>query len=282
MTILPTPASCAPLPEQPLRVTTLGCDGAISRGARTTAFLVDEHLLVDAGTGVCDLTLEALAAVRHVVLTHAHLDHIAALPLMLDAVGPRRAQPLAVYALPETLDALRTHIFNGTIWPDFSQLPSPQAPFVRFHPLAVGQPIELGGVWVEALPARHTVPAVGYAVARSAQSPHWVFTGDTGHHPPFWSRVNQLPVGALVIETAFSEREAALARLSHHLSPSTLAQQLAHMRPDMCCPIHITHTKPAEAHAIMQEIDALNLQRQRGGQTPWVLHRLQAGHQWVL
>jgi glyoxylase-like metal-dependent hydrolase (beta-lactamase superfamily II) len=208
--------SVSPVTEAPLRVRVLGCDGAIARGARTTSFLVDHHVLVDAGTGVGDLTLAEMKAIEHVVLTHSHLDHIAALPLMLDAVGNSRGRPLKVHALPETIAALQNHVFNDLIWPDFSRLPTADNPFVTFHPLVTGQQVGLGGVWVEALPARHTVAAVGYAVTRGPQQPHWVFSGDTGDNPAFWRRVNQFPVGALVIETAFSEREAALAGLSKH------------------------------------------------------------------
>jgi hypothetical protein len=109
-----------------------------------------------------------------------------------------------------------------------------------------------------------------------------VFSGDTGDNPAFWRRVNQLPVGALVIETAFSEREAALAGLSKHLCPSTLLEQLGHMRANSTCPIFITHTKPIEADLIMQEIDHFNRQRLTVGLCPWAISRLQAGHEWVL
>ena len=265
-----------------VRVRVLGCDGAIARGARTTSFLVNRQLLVDAGTGAGDLTLDEMTAVQHVVLTHSHLDHIAALPLMLDAVGPRRGRPLQVHALPDTLAALQAHVFNDLIWPDFSRLPTREAPFVTFHPLATGQQMVLGDVWVEALPASHTVAAVGYAVAQGPDQPHWVFSGDTGHNPSFWQRVNQLPVGVLVMETAFSEREAGLAHISKHLSPSTLADQLSLMRADMGCPVYISHTKPAETELIMQEIQQINRQRSDAGLPSWAISRLQADQQWVI
>ena len=273
----------ADMPTSSLRVRVLGCSGAISRGNRTTAFLVGSHLLVDAGTGVGDLTLEEMADIRYVVLTHSHLDHVAALPLMLDAVGSRRTRPLQVFALAETVSALRSHVFNGVIWPDFERLPSPDAPFVRLHTLHTGQRLQLSGLQVEALPAVHTVPAVGYAVtAGSADSPHWVFSGDTGHNPAFWQRVNQLPVGMLVMETAFSEREAGLAAISQHLCPSALATQLALMDPGMDCTVYITHTKPAESALIMQEVMQINAQRVASGQCPRTFAWLQAGQELEL
>lgn len=275
--------SPAEAPTSSLRVRVLGCSGAISKGNRTTAFLLGRHLLVDAGTGVGDLTLGEMADIRHVVLTHCHLDHIAALPLMLDAVGSRRTRPLQVFALAETVSALRSHVFNGVIWPDFERLPSPDAPFVRLHTLHIGQRLQLDGLQVEALPAAHTVPAVGYAVSAGGEdSPHWVFSGDTGYNPAFWQRVNQLPVGMLVMETAFSEREAGLAAISQHLCPSALASQLAGMAPGMDCPIYITHTKPAESELIMQEIMQLNAQRVAAGLRPHTFARLHTGQALTL
>jgi len=266
-----------------MHVRVLGCSGAIAQHARTTSFLVNGQLLVDAGTGVGDLTLSEMVQIEDVLLTHVHLDHIVALPLLLDSVGARRRGPLRVYALPETLAALRTHVFNDLIWPDFSRLPSPDAPFVVFHALSVGQQLSVSGVNVEVLPAVHTVPAVGYALSPDGLgASQWVFSGDTGHNPAFWTRVNQLSVGVLVIETAFSDREAGLAAISQHLCPRMLGVQLDMMRPEVDCPIFITHTKPSEAAGIMQEVSNLNEARQAKGLKPWRITWLKEGQEWVL
>jgi ribonuclease BN (tRNA processing enzyme) len=239
-----------------MRVRVLGCSGAIAKGCRTTSFLLDDDVLIDAGTGVGDLSLDEMAQINHVLLTHSHLDHVASLPLMLDAVAARRlasgVAPLKVHALPGTISALRTHIFNNLIWPDFSTIPSADHPLMQFVPIEVGQVLQVGAQQVEVLPAVHTVPAVGYAAASA--SGHWVFTGDTEHNPAFWRRVNQLPVAMLIIETAFSDREKALAQRSLHLAPSSLATELDQIARDQRYPIYITHTKPAETGLIMEEI----------------------------
>ena len=239
-----------------MKVRVLGCSGAIAKDCRTTSFLLDHDVLVDAGTGVGDLTLDEMAGIDHVLLTHSHLDHIAALPLMVDAIGSRRPRPLQVHALQATIDALKAHVFNNTIWPDFSAIPTPAAPFITFHPLKLGQVLVLAGKNVEVLPAVHTVPAVGYAV--STGKSHWVFTGDTEHNPALWARINQLEVGMLVIETAFSNRERSLAKRSRHLSPHALADELAFISPGKSYPIYITHTKPAETALIMAEIQCFD------------------------
>ena len=237
-----------------MKVRVLGCSGAIAKDCRTTSFLIDGRILIDAGTGVGDLSPDEMQAVDDVFLTHSHLDHIAALPLMLDAVSSRRSTPVQVHALPQTLAALRLHVFNNIIWPDFEAIPSVEQPFLRLHPLHTGEQRTVAGRLVEALPAVHTVPAVGYAI--QGQTGWWVFSGDTERNSAFWQRVNQLPVAMLIMETAFSERESALARRSLHLSPHTLLAELqACTMPH--CRVYITHTKPAETQVIMQEIHSL-------------------------
>jgi ribonuclease BN (tRNA processing enzyme) len=238
--------------EPAVKVRVLGCSGAIAKGCRTTSFLVDSDLLVDAGTGVGDLTLDQMRGVHHVLLTHSHLDHVAALPLMVDAVASGLTRPIEVHALPGTIDALKTHLFNDVIWPDFSRIPSPEKAFVRFREINVGDVLEIGGKRIEVLPAVHTVPAVGFAVTGGKAS--WVFTGDTARNPAFWRRFNQLDVAALVIETAFSNREKELAERSLHLSPQALSDELEFIAKDKRFPIYITHTKPAETDLIMSEI----------------------------
>ena len=235
-----------------MKVRVLGCSGAIAKDCRTTSFLLDHDLLVDAGTGVGDLTLDEMCRIDHVLLTHSHLDHVAALPLMMDAIASKRSTPVKIYALQGTIDALKAHIFNNVIWPDFSRIPTPEAPFISFHPIEVGQTLLLAGKDVEVLPAVHTVPAVGYAVATGKG--YWIFTGDTECNPALWARINQLNVAMLVIETAFSNRESDLAKRSLHLAPHALASELACIDTDKKYPIYITHTKPAETELIMAEI----------------------------
>ncbi len=239
-----------------MQIRVLGCSGAIAKDCRTTSFLIGDRILIDAGTGVGDLTLEEMGRIDHVLLTHSHLDHIAALPLMLDAVSSLRRSPVKVHALQATIEALQAHVFNNIIWPDFSAIPSPASPFLQYQAFATGELLTIDGTEVEVLPARHTVPAVGFAVR--GNSGWWVFSGDTERNHAFWDRVNTLPVTYLVIETAFSNRERDLARRSLHLSPETLAQELAHIGPANRYPIYITHTKPSETELIMEEIRQLD------------------------
>lgn len=263
-----------------MKVRVLGCSGAIAKDCKTTSFLLGPAVLVDAGTGVGDLTLDEMLSIDHVFLTHSHLDHIAALPLMLDAVAARRREPLTLHAPKPTLDALKAHIFNDVIWPDFTRIPRPDSPFLKMEPIEVGQQVAAGDLLIEALPAHHSVPAVGYAVSGGGAS--WVFSGDTEDSPAFWDRINQLEVGMLVVETAFSNKELDLAKRSLHLAPLTLAQQLDRIAAGRNFPIYITHTKPAETGLIMKEIDMLRHSGNGAERIEHDIHWLSAGQEFVL
>ena len=239
-------------------VQVLGCSGSIAAGCRTTSFLLDDDVLVDAGTGVGDLPLDALAKIEHILISHSHLDHILSIGLLADSVMRiRRLEgkaPVWVHALPETLAALRTHIFNGVIWPDFTRLPSAEKPTLALTPIAVGETMLLGGKRIEVIPAAHTVPAVGFAVDGGTAG-WWVFTGDTGPNPALWQRLQSMNVAHLVIETAFSDDERQLARISRHLCPSALGHELLNLAGSV--EVHITHIKPGEMDAVMSEIGRL-------------------------
>lgn len=236
-----------------MRIRILGCSGGIGgRHLRTTSILVDNDILIDCGTGVADLSIAELAQIDHIFLTHSHMDHIACLPLMVDTVGDMRNCPLTVHATPATEEIMRAHIFNWAIWPDFSEIPTPEAPWLHFETITVGQVKELGGRRIVPLPACHTVPAVAYQLDAGPAS--LVFSGDTGPCRDFWRAVNGIAnLKTLIIETAFSNRERQLAEASLHLCPSMLLEELAYLqlRPE----IYITHLKPGQIELTMAEIE---------------------------
>lgn len=234
-----------------MKLRVLGCSGGIGRHLRTTSFLVDHDVLLDAGTGVGELTLRELAEIDHVFVTHSHLDHVAAIPFLVDTAGGMRTRPLVVHATAQTLEILRQHLFNWKLWPDFAEIPDAKAPFLRYEELALGVPVRLGGRSFTALPAKHTVPAVGYRLDSGAAS--LVFSGDTGPNEALWREVNRIEnLKYLIIETAFPNRERALAEVSQHLCPEMLAEELARLeRP---AEIYISHLKPGDIEATMREI----------------------------
>lgn len=238
-----------------MRLRVLGCSGGIGgRHLRTTSFLVDNDILLDAGSGVGDLSLAELTRIDHVFVTHSHLDHVTSIPFLVDTVGGMRAKPITVHATAPTIEILRNHLFNWSIWPDFTEIPSAEAPFMRYEEVELGRTVRLDGRAFTPIPAVHTVPAIGYHLDSGGGS--LVFTGDTGPNDELWKVVNRISnLKVLIIETAFSNKERQLAEVSKHLCPSMLADELAKLerRPE----VWITHLKPGEIELTMEEVEAV-------------------------
>ena len=234
-----------------MKLRILGCSGGIGGELRTTSMLLDRDVLIDAGTGVGDLSIAQLTQIDHIFVTHSHMDHVASIPFLVDTVGWSRDKPIVVHATAETLAILREHLFNWKLWPDFSQIPDPARPVLRYETIEVGVPVDLGGRKVTALPANHVVPAVGFHLDSGQAS--LVFTGDTTTNDALWQHVNEIEnLRYLIIETALSDRERDLAVASKHLCPSLLAEELEKLKREP--EIFVTHLKPREADSIMAEV----------------------------
>jgi ribonuclease BN (tRNA processing enzyme) len=234
-----------------MKLRILGCCGGIGAGLRTTSMLLDHDILIDAGTGVGDLTLEEMRCIDHAFLTHSHLDHTAYIPFLLDSVAAKRCHALTVYALEETIAILQEHMFNWKLWPDFTQIPDAENPWLRFQPIALGETVLLGERRITALPARHTVPAVGYLLDSGAAS--LAFSGDTSDCPEFWDALNGVDnLRYLIIETSFADEENGVAHASRHYYPALLAEQLPKLLKQ--AEIYITHLGPGDQPRIMSEI----------------------------
>lgn len=244
-----------------MRIRVLGCSGGIGPGLRTTALLVNDETLIDAGTGVGDLSLAKMRRIRRVFLTHAHLDHVCGLAFMADNLFGQIDSPLEVYATAETLQALREHVFNWTIWPDFGELPTASAPILRYHSIEPGQELALDGLRFVPFEVVHTVPAVGYALRDDDSS--FAFSGDTYADDRLWAALNRLPtLDRLMIEIAFADEQAELGLVSRHFTPKVLGRELEKLRhrPELL----LTHHKPGSEDAIEQQCrEALSAWRYR-------------------
>lgn len=237
-----------------MRIRILGCSGGISGGARTSAMLIDDALLLDAGTGVGDLSQAELQKIRHVLLTHSHLDHIASLPLLLDGVFDKlQGEQVTVHARSETIQALRDHIFNWVIWPDFTRLPDSGNPLLKFSPLEPGEEREIAGYHVTPVDVEHTVPSQGYIVG-SEQSAFAV-SGDTATNKTLWPRLNQATnLHTLVVEVSFPNEMAQLAIDSGHYIPTTMAADLRKLQHEP--EIWLNAMKPGEEALILKQVQA--------------------------
>lgn len=237
-----------------MRIRILGCSGGIGAGSRTSAMLIDDDVLIDAGTGIGDLAIEDLQSIRHVFLTHAHLDHIAGLPMLADCVFDENFdEPLCVYARSETLDAIRTHLFNDVIWPDFTRLPAEGNPMLRYVRTNPGDTVSIRHRNFRAIDVLHSVPSLGYTVQNSGGV--FAVSGDTKTNETLWPVLNACKdLKVLVIEVSFPDEQEKLATMAGHYCPSTMSRDLARLDHDP--EIWLTGMKPGEEERILHQVIA--------------------------
>ncbi|MBT8093139.1 MAG: 3',5'-cyclic-nucleotide phosphodiesterase [Gammaproteobacteria bacterium] len=235
-----------------MRIRILGCSGGIGAGSRTSAMLIDDDVLIDAGTGIGDLELENIDPIRHVFLTHAHLDHVAGLPMLADRVFDEKFDtPLTVYAREETIRAVRDHLFNDVIWPDFTRLPTAENPMLRFHTCSPGNTVTIGHRNFFAVDVMHSVPSLGYTVQNSGGV--FAVSGDTKTNETLWPVLNACDdLRVLVIEVSFPDEMERLAAESGHYTPSTMTQDLQRLRHEP--EIWVTGMKPGEESRIFKQV----------------------------
>ncbi|MBI5489914.1 MAG: 3',5'-cyclic-nucleotide phosphodiesterase [Deltaproteobacteria bacterium] len=241
-----------------LRVEVLGAAGGETPEDAMTSFTLGESLALDAGGLTRSLHLEAQLALDAVLVTHAHLDHVRDLATLADTRAQRRAKPLTVYGLAVTLRALAQHLFNGQLWPDFTRLPSPRKPALRFVEVRPGEVFRAGGLSLSCFPVHHSIDTVG-VVARS-RGRAVLFSGDTGPTDRLWTVAQDLgrDLRAVFVECSFPRRLARLAEISGHLSPDTLAGELAKLGSAVGrIPIFTYHMKPGFSSEIEAEVHDL-------------------------
>lgn len=235
-----------------MRIRVLGCSGGIGAGSRTSSLLIDDDVLIDAGTGIGDLAIPDLCSIRHVFLTHAHLDHIAGLPMLADAVFDENfAIPLTVYAREETLRALQDHLFNDVIWPDFAKLPSPEQPMLRYQVCSPGDTVTIDHRHFYAVDVMHSVPSLGFTVQNSGGA--FAVSGDTKSNETLWPVLNACEdLKVLVIEVSFPDEMESLAAQAGHYCPRTLTRDLERLHHDP--EIWLTGMKPGEESRILEQV----------------------------
>jgi ribonuclease BN (tRNA processing enzyme) len=232
-----------------MKVRVLGCSGGVNQNVATTSFLIDDDILIDAGTGACNLTFDEMRRIKHIFITHSHLDHIASIPLLVDSLfDDLIGQPLVVHAQTETINALLDHIFNWTIWPNFTELPDKNNAVLKFETMTAGTKREFSGRQIEMISVNHSVPGVGYCI--ESEGKVFAFSGDTTSNENFWSSLNDYAVlDLLFVESAFANKDLALAKVAFHYCPQLLAEDLAKLKHKT--KVCISHLKPGCEQEIM-------------------------------
>ena len=230
----------------------LGAYGAEGLAQRPSAFLVNDSVLIDGGTVGGALTSPEQLAIRHALVSHSHLDHIAGLAYLSETLALCESRtPLTIASLDPVVTALRTSIFNDTVWPDFTKLPTVDAPVLRFRELLedVEQPI--GDLMVTPIAVTHTVPTSGFIVHDGVSGV--VYSGDTGPTEALWQAARGVGgLGAIILECAFPNRLETLAKIAKHMTPELIRRELDKLPPDV--PVLIFHVKPQFYDEIGEEL----------------------------
>jgi ribonuclease BN (tRNA processing enzyme) len=239
-----------------MKIKVLGCAGSEVPGHNCPAFLVDGKILLDAGTVALALNIREERGLRRIFVTHAHLDHIKGIPFLLDNLVSRNSRKtITVHGARDVLGDLKKNIFNGRIWPDFTRIPSPDRPSMRYGTIGTVRPFKIDGYTVTMEKVHHTVPAYGYIV-RDAGGTAIAYTGDTGPTERFWKRMAAYDVKVLIVETSFPNRMEKVSLASRHLTPALLGKEIAKMRRPPRW-IRIVHRKPQFLQEIEEEVRAL-------------------------
>ncbi|MDD2367425.1 MAG: 3',5'-cyclic-nucleotide phosphodiesterase [Desulfuromonadaceae bacterium] len=234
----------------------LGCSGAELPDFRPPAFLIDDQLLLDAGTIGSVLTEEEQWKIHTIFITHSHLDHIRSIPALADNIIIKNlSHTVSVQSTAEVINAMQNHLFNNTIWPDFTKIPSEQNPVIRLATIIPNREYTLKGYSIRAVPVNHTVPTVGYVLKSEGKTV--VYTGDTGTTEEIWRYC--AGVDALIVEVSFPDSLKELAQLTKHLTPSMLVEELAKIET-LPKKILITHPKPQYYDEIFAEINSLKIE----------------------
>ena len=223
-----------------------------------TSFLINERVAVDAGSLGFYGSPAAQAQVRHIILTHSHLDHLATLPTFLENTYQRGSDCVTIHATEPVLACLRSDLFNDRIWPDLVRLASPDDPFFRLVPLEEGRVVEIGGMRITPIGVNHPVPTVGLIVEEPGVS--IVIATDTGPTTTLWEQANIRPdLEAVFLDAAFPDSLVDLAHLTGHLTPSGFDAEVRKLQSNPR--LFAIHLKPRYFAEITAELEALAMPR---------------------
>jgi len=228
---------------------------------RLTCFLIDERVTVDAGSIAIALTDGQRSKVRDIIVTHPHMDHIASLPIFVDDLFAQLEEPVRIHATDEVIALLERDVFNGNVYPRFSELENSKGPVMDYVPIRVGEEFQVAHLRVTAVAVNHIVPTVGLLVSDGKATV--AFSSDTAETDDFWTLTNSAArLDALLIEAYFHNAMHQLAVVSKHLTPASLSeelQKLNHKGMDILA----VHLKAAYRETLIKELAALGIPKLR-------------------
>ncbi|MFN4327619.1 MAG: 3',5'-cyclic-nucleotide phosphodiesterase [Limnobacter sp.] len=202
--------------------------------------MINSTVCLEAGSGLLNLSIERLLKIESVILSHSHFDHICGLPFLLELRKQQTSQPLRVFAHHNTIESLKTHLFNQHLWPDFTQIPTISEPVLVMVALTTKQSHNIAGLEVVPVEVNHTVPTLGFLIR--GRSGCFAYSGDTAACQAFTGALGSWPdLKHVIMECSFPDNQQSLAELTGHLRSSDLIA----LRSELCAqvPLWATSTK---------------------------------------
>ncbi len=238
-----------------MQIRVLGCYGGEALDFRTSCFLINQSVLIDAGSITAGLSLKEQPKVDHILLSHAHLDHIQDIGFLADNIFGKRDQPVRIWATKQTLGFIKDHILNNQIWPDFTALPTKDDPVLTYETVTPGKEFSVNGLRVKAVEVDHTIPTVGYLISDDKSS--MVYSADTGSTKKLWSEAAKLKnLAAVFIEASFPNELKSLAETTGHLTPGDITEQVGKIKSNNF-KTYVFHMKPGYLDVLSRQIDQL-------------------------
>ncbi len=239
-----------------MKVKILGCSGSETIGHMPPGLLVNDVMMLDAGTITAALNIEAQSKITDVLISHTHLDHIKSVLFLADNIIGRTKKPVSIRAIPEVIEAIQKHLMNNIIWPDFTKIPTPKNPVLTYAPMQPGKTVNVAGLKVKAIPMNHPVPAVGFLVSDGTSS--FLYSADTGPNERLWKEASKAKnLSAIIVDTSFPNSLDGIADASGHFTPAQLRDDLDKAQVGNGVPIYIYHVKPVYEKKVTGELKAL-------------------------
>ena len=236
----------------------IGGHGGVSPGFRATSYLIDGKLLLDAGSVASGIQIEEQANIDHILISHSHLDHISDLAFLADNCFGMKGRPFEIYANSPVREAIKTHLLNDIIWPDFTAIPTKENPTLRIHDIQIGMQLILGDYRIMPIPVNHSIGALGFIIERKNASV--VFTQDTGPTDLIWEYAHTIKnLKAIFTEVSFPNAQLKVATDSCHHTPATMKEEIKKMPKDV--PIFLGHLKPNFQSQLFKEIAEIEDER---------------------
>jgi len=244
-----------------VKIRVLGCYGGQLLGFHLSSFLVNDSILLDAGSPTVALTLEEQRHIRHVFISHTHLDHIQDIAFLADNRSLKRMggvdenRHITIHSLQDNLDTIKTHFLNDVVWPDFTQIPSVKDPILTLSAIEPLKSITVDRVTITPIPMNHPVPCTGFLLDQGGKQ--FIYSADTGITDTLWEVANAQPnLRGLIIDCSFPNAYQNLAEISGHLTPKQMASELKKLRALGEIPIYLFHMKPETLNVMTAEVEA--------------------------